>query len=254
MKKCLPILLLLLLVCTVALTACVKDKDRTQFVYDRMQLFDEAQVAKLNETAKQVQSQYGVDVFVGTCQRNGTKAQYVGDDFRQLYNIEGDAIILVVNAQGVGNDYHFDIYTYGLAYLRVKDAEIETLLYSAGGDAILTSDSAYAAGGLADMITMCGRAYKGRIAGLSMGVCVVIIILIALVAALVVTLRVRRQYTRKRKNETYPLDKYCQLKLKDRSDTYVRSVTTFVIINNGSGGGGGHSSGGGGGGGHRGGR
>ena len=248
-------LLVLVIACTGVLSACVKDPGRTTFVYDGMGLFDANQVASLEATAKEVQTKYGIDVFVGTCARYGYSAQYVGDDFRRMYDIEGDAIIIVINAQGVNSDYHFDIYTYGHAYLRIKDAEVDTLLYSSGGDAILTSDSARAVAGLNDLIPLCGQAYKGRIAGIPTLAIVVGTILITLVVALVVTLRVRKQYTRKRKNETYPLDKYCRLNLKDRTDTYVRSVTTFVIIDSGnSSGGGGHSSGGGGGGGHRGGR
>ena len=250
------LLLALVLTCSLAFAGCVKDKSRVDYVFDEMELFDQAQLAQINDACVAATRQYNVPIYVATCARtSGGQATLIGEGARSRYHLDGDAIIIILNATAKNNNYHFDLYTFGNAALRVKDAEIDAILYANAGDDILASSSPVAANALVDMVGQCGRAYSGRIAGFSYVAYGIVAFGIALAISLVVAFHIKKQYSRKRKNEIYPLEKYCTLNLKDHNDTFVNSVTTFVIIeSNSSSGGGSHSSGGGGGGGHRGGR
>lgn len=258
MKKKLTLLLLaiVLLASVLALSACVKDKGRAQFVYDGKDIFDEAQEAQIGEACQAATKKYNVTFLVATCNRTGTKADQNGEQFLAANGLSeaDDYIILILNAKGQNEDYHFDIYTFGNAYRRLSDEEIEDAVWSTYADRILTSDSATAVSGIEGMLPMLGSSYDG----IPLWLNVVLGIGIGLAVALGIVIAIAHSYSRKRKNETYPLDKYCNLTLKDREDTYMRSTTTVVVIRSDSGGGGhsgsGFSSGGGGGGGHRGGR
>lgn len=244
------ILLAMVLCCVLCLASCkATEPDRTSFVYDDMELFDDNQIILINQAAKDAQQKYGLTVLVATCQRSGSKATLNGEQLMSREGLQGNYTILIINADGLNQNYHFDIYTYGRSARKISDSEVEDILFSIWGDAILTSDSTKAVSGVTHMIDMCGSAYQPKWKAV-----VIAALIIAVIVTLVVVTRVKRSYSRKRKNDTYPLDKYCRLNLKDRQDVFSHSTTTFVIINSGSSSGGGHFSGGGGGGGHRGGR
>ena len=195
--------------------------------------------------------------LVATTGRTGKKADMIGEQFLATEGLDShdDYVIVIINAKGLNEDYHFDIYTYGRAYSRISADEIDDTLFSIYGDFILSNDSGTAADGVVGMIGKLGKQYDG----IPLWGNIVIGIVLGLVVSGIITGCIARSYSRKRKNETYPLDKYCRLIVRDHEDRYQRSVTTVVVINNdssggGSSGGGFHSSGGGGGGGHRGGR
>lgn len=248
------LLLVAVLACfALGLTGCISDKTRTQYLFDDKGLFDSTQKDTINTACAEATERYNVPIYVATCDRTSSgKAVKWGEDVMNEKGLEGDTIIIIINATGLNDNYHFDVYTYGYAATRVKDGEVEEILYSSAGDDILKSNSAIATNALVDMVDLCGQAYKGRLAGSYLGYIVVMLILITVITV-AITLYVKKQYSRQRKNDIYPLDKYCTLNLKDHSDDFVNSVTTYVVIQTSSGGGG-HSSGGGGGGGHRGGR
>ena len=253
MKK-IPIILLVLvlLASAVLLTGCVTDKSRTTYCYDYKGIFNDYQTEQINEACQKATKKYNVTFLVATTGRTGKTADLVGDGFlsREGLSDEDDYVVIIINAKGLNEDYHFDIYTYGRAARRISDDEIDTTLYSIYGDYILSDNSGTAADGVVGLID--------KLDGIPLWGNIVIGLIIGLVVAGIVAGGISKGYGRKRKNETYPLDKYCKLSLREHEDKFSRSVTTVTIINNNSGGGsrggGGHSSGGGFGGGHRGGR
>jgi len=258
MKKLSVLLLILVLLATaVCLTACVKDKSRTEFCYDYKGLFNEYQTAQINEACQKATKKYGVTFLVATTGRTNKRADMSGELFLAAEGLDShdDYVIILINAKGLNDDYHFDLYTFGRAYSRISADEIDAALYSIYGDFILSNDSGTATDGLVGMVDMLGKKYDG----IPLWGNIVIGLIVGLVVAGIVSGSIAKGYSRKRKNETYPLDKYCRLALTGHEDKFLRSVTTVVVINNnssggGSHGGGGHSSGGGFGGGHRGGR
>ena len=255
MKKRVVCLLLLLMV-VLLLSACVADRGRTQYLYDYNGLF-EAQYDDINDACAQATKRYHVTFLVATCLREGTRATLNGEQLlRQLgLSDEDDYVVIIVNARGYGDDYHFDIYTYGSAVRRLSDDDIDEAVYSIYADRILTSSSATAASGICEMLPMLGKGYDN----IPLWLNIVIGVALGLLISGIIVRNIRRGYGLRRKNETYPLDKYCTMSLTGRDDTYLRSHTTVTVIDSGNGGrgGGGHISGGGGGGGgggHRGGR
>jgi len=249
-------LIVLLLVCALSLSACVADKSRTTYCYDYKGLFSPAEIEQIDAACSEATAKYGVTLLVATTDRKSGRAAMNGLELlaREGLSSDDDYIVLIINAEAYGKDYHFDLYKYGRAVRRFSDSEAETAVWSIYADRILTSDSATATSGVVEMMPMIGRAYDG----IPLWGNVVIGLVIGLVVAGIIVARISRGYGRKRKNVIYPLDKYCQMALKEDEDKFQRSVTTFVVVNSGSSGGGhsggGHSSGGGGGGGHCGGR
>jgi uncharacterized membrane protein YgcG len=257
--KRLPLVLLIIFTLSIVLvlSACVADKSRTQFCHDYEGIFTDAQVAEIDAVCRDATSRYGVTFLVATCHRNvaatNIKAELIGTDVLRRLGLsqEDDYVIVIINAQAVGKDYHFDIYRYGRAVSRLPERELEKIGFSESGDLILTSDSAQAVRGLRDMMPALGKAYDG----IPLWANIVIGLAVGLLVAGLIAWRIARGYSRRRKNVTYPLDKYCQMQLKDHEDKFMRSTTTVVVINNNSGsgsshGGGSHFSGGGGGAGH----
>lgn len=258
MKKWLTLcIILVLLVCAVALSGCVDDKNRTQYCYDYKGLFSQAQLDDINEACRANSKKYMVTFLVATTNRTGSKADMWGEDFlaQEGLSDKDDYILIIINARDVGVDYHFDIYTYGNAARRLSDREIENAVWSIYADRILTSDSASAASGVVEMLPMLGKSYDG----IALWFNIVFGLALGLAISGIVIACIKRHYSRKRKNETYPLDKYCRMNLTGHEDKFMHTYTSVVVINTNSGGGhgGGHSGGfggGGGGGGHRGGR
>jgi hypothetical protein len=186
-----------------------------------------------------------VDFYI--CYYKGERYEYAS------YDEGANEIQLVIcENTGYGDSYYYDIYTYGTAYTRLSDSDI---------DYILDHESVY------DNIKS-GRIYEGilgfiEVASGRLGTVseentktLVIAGVISLTVGGIIALLVVISYKRKLKSPSYPLEKYARLNLTHRTDTFIsRNVTRVKIQTSSSSGGrsGGGRSGGGGGG-HRGGR
>ncbi len=172
-----------------------------------------------------------------------------------------NAVILVVRKAGTGEEFYYDMYTYGDAYDIFSDRIV---------DRVLDADAVYGnlkAGKIKDGATaffhLCATevnehyedlAAKERRAPL---VVVLIAVVTGVIAAGISILAVVLSYRKKQHGETYPLDRYARLNLTHREDRFVGSFVTRVRVQSSSGGshGGSRDGGGGrGGGGFRGGR
>lgn len=230
-----------------------------KFVSDDFGLFEDSEIARLEEVCKQVYDQYDVVFLVATCERISGRAMLNGDRLcsRLGYDDGDNVIAFIINTSTPIGGYHYDIYTYGRAVSRVHDNEIDAILDDPSVAGILRSDPVSAYYGIMAAARLSGQAFSGRIAGPAWWLIIVIALAIGVIIAFVCAAAIKRKYSRNRANATYALDKNTHLSLKEHEDVYTHSHTTFVVLSNHSGGGGhggGRSSGGGGGGGHRGGR
>ena len=258
-----------------------KDLDRVQFCYDYWDVFSDEQETDLNTYCKKIQKKTGLTIFVSTCERKERDlddrfyyedsyryyADMTGDEFRHEHDLtfNDNCAVIIINTRKNGQacyDYHFDIYTYGEAYDKISDGEIEAILFSEGGDLILTSTSENAVEGVKGCVKLTGVAYKWLIPGVGWMPVSIGAIVISAIISLIVIVSIRKSYTRERKNQTFSFASNSKLNLSVKNDNYIRSTTTYTRIHTSSGGSGrgfsggfsGGRSGGGGGGGHRGGR
>ena len=259
MKKRLIPLLILSILLAVVLAACVPSEPTlSTYVVDHTSVWTEAQEETLTQACVQAELTYGIPVIVATSPRSGGEALYWGEDIlHQLDVSESDTVAVIVLNEAYGF-VHFDVYTYGFATARISDEEIDEILYSHYGDALAGSSAiSHAVSSVCGLVEEIGKAYQGRTAGPSIWVIIGVSALIALIIVIVIGVKLKRSYSRRRTNVTYPLEHYCTLDLKEREDRYTNSITTYVVISDGGssgGGSGGSRGGGGGGGGHRGGR
>lgn len=172
---------------------------------------------------------------------------------RELDSIAAEDLILLTVSYTNGNYYYY-LYTYGEAYSRLRDSEV---------DAILDADTVYSnlkSGNIYNGLSAFIRKAQPRAASFAINtddiapMAVVSIIVAAICCGIVVA-----RYKMKLKPTNYPLDKFAKLDLTEKRDIFTGSFVTRRRISSSSGGGGrsgGGRSGGGGGrsGGGRGGR
>lgn len=253
---------LISLSCLICVFAYTKPLDRQEdvFVYDDMELFSDSQELQINVICSKIQEKNKLLVYVSTCQRINGSAQQWGDDFCRQHNLSNSEtfVVIIINATDYNRNYHFDIYTYGDSERKISDKEIENILYSEGGDLILTSSSTNTVLGLEEIINKLGSAYSWILPNSNWILICALSLLIALLIAFIVIQIVKKSYSKHRLTENYNFATNTKLRLEVKEDNFVNSVVTSVVIAGGTSGsgnlGGGHYSGGGGGGGHRGGR
>ncbi len=242
MKKC---LLCLLILCCVLPLWVFADNPVGGTVYDAGSYLTETEVQDLQAKIDRFYEKTGAKFIIYTT----TVKNYDGETIvRQLGYSENDDLIIF----GITHDYdgyHYYMDTYGDTYTRIDDDEFNDILDDPRVAKIKQSEFASA---LSAVIEESQDAYgtkNGRWV-----VCGVVGCLIAAIIALIAFFAVRRQYVRKLRGESYPLEHYTKLELQQSEDTYLRKNVTRTRISSGSSSRGGGRSGGGGGGGHRGGR
>ncbi len=248
MKKLKFFALLFITLLTVSAFSLTVNADSHQSVYDRAGLFTKDEISALEERANKLFSELEYDIYIVTDKPGISypSVTYVGDDFIYEYEITGNSIILIINANMYNN---YDLYTYGKAYSKLSDSECDNILDDSGVYDNIKSGN-YFDGAMAfievtyDEIT------------LSVGELTAIAVIIALIISVIFFVCVFSSYHKKLRSEKYPLERYASLELKEQKDIFTgRFVTKRIIPRSNSGGrSGGGRSGGGGGGGHRGGR
>lgn len=234
--------------------------NNNSYTYDYENFFGDDEVKSINETCSKIAKKNKLAIFVSTTKRNYSWAEINGDQFRKLNNLSQDEtfVVIILNKSTDSNaTYHFDIYTYGKAYSRITENEIDAILYSSAGDNILSSNQTEVLDGIKGVAEKCGTAFSFVLPKSSWLVPCIIALILSILIAFFVNKGIKKSYSRKRANQTYSLSSNSKLNLKEQSDIYVTSTITSVVIrddNHSRSSGGGFSSGGGSGGGHRGGR
>ncbi len=215
-------------------------------VYDRAGLFTENEIEQLEKCAYELFKDVDCDIYIVTDHNAYNRVTYFGDDFRNEYGITGNSVILIITANGNNN---YDIYTYGEAYSKLSDSDIDNILDDSDVYDNIKSEN-YFEGAMA-FIEVTFDEYT-----LSFGELMAIALVISAVVTVIFFCCVYYSYNKKLRSEKYPLNRYANLDLKEQSDLFAeRFVTKRRIPRSNSGGrASGGRSGGGGGGGHRGGR
>lgn len=224
--------------------------DERQYIYDDSGKLTQQQFNELSQKAKQISEKNGA-LFIAAV--NDGYIQY-GDKFCSVNGISTlqDVVLLIITLQN-GN-INYDIYTYGDAYSKISDREIDRILDARGVSNIKEGDFY---GGISAYLTKSSKAYGGLLWA-EPKVPVICGIVVGAIAMLIISLSIVASYKKKMRSTNYPLERYTTINIKESNDIFLGRTVTKVRINSGSsgGGGGGRSSGGGvgGGGGHRGGR
>ncbi len=179
--------------------------------------------------------------------------KYWGDDFLAEHELRDDAPLVLLVVTVTHFETYYDIYTYGDAYQKINQKEIEYLLDDSRVYDNLKSGEI--AEGLCAYAELSAQAYAGRL-----GVSWVLILIVALIIGSIVgglsVGSIKASYKRKNPTTSYPLDRFATLDLTHSHDREVGKFVTTTIVSSGGRGGRGGGGGGfsGGGGGHRGGR
>lgn len=239
MKRTLMLCLLCLLCALTAMPAlpCFAESASQRYVYDDMNALTNAEEARIEESARALSEAYGIDFYAVVTNQYG----YNGDRFREegRHATRHFALLVIVK----NGAWYYDLYTYGKAYRRISDSEVNTMLdapdvYNAikGGNLCngILAWQTYAH----DACYMASFIPSALLVG---GICGVVSCVIVVLV-----------YNKKMKKTNYPLDKYTSLRVTGGNDVFITSHVTSRTVESSSGGS--RSGSGGGGGGHRGGR
>ena len=226
-------------------------------VIDKNDQLSDADEERVNEALAKASEKAGVPVcayvFVPGIHSYGYE-KYVGDDFlAEFGQSRNQPLILLVVTMG-GYENYYNIYTYGDAYTRINEKEIDYILDD--GDVYYNIKDARdgdLAAGLCAYAELSAQAYAGRL-GVSWKLILIGALIIGAIAGAITVGSISAGYKKKNPSQSYPLDRFAKLELTHERDREVgKFVTTTIISTGGSGrGGGGGRTGGGGG--HRGGR
>lgn len=169
---------------------------------------------------------------------------------RRLFDIEGDdsAVVLAIYTKGRSADYGYTMYTFGDAYDIFSDRDVDRILddndvYSAikGGRQIEAGATRFFA--LSGAHVAAFYAMEAADGAARAARAVPMAILVGAIAAVLAgggaSLGVFLYYRRRRRGESYPLDRYARLNLTVSQDRFVGSFVTRARVKSSSSGGGG---------------
>lgn len=253
-KKLLWMVLMLCL--TAVLMLSVSAEKTVKSVDDYAELLTSADEARIGESIREAEAATDCDFYVmtwripsGIMEYDYTH-RYTGEMFLRENGLSQseNIVILIISVQG--DLFYYDMYTYGDAYGRIQQKEVNY---------ILDHDTVYPAlksGKLADgacaFLTLSAQGYNGRV-GVSYWIIAIVALCVALLIGGIACWSVYAAYTKRPRSVDYPLDRYAKLELTAKKDHFAGTFVTRRVIQSSSGGGGGGSFHGGGGG-HRGGR
>lgn len=256
-KRMLLLIGCLLLLSTLFCLPCMGAADSDQTVFDDAALLTPQAIENIEKTARSARETCDCDFYIATYRTPqntvsyGYQFQYTGEAFLSDYGLSARSNIVLLILTLDNGTYYYDMYTYGDAYSRIGQKEV---------DYILDDDSVFdniKAGHLEDgacaFLQLSAKAYRGRV-GVSYWVIVPVTFIISALIGIGVCAGVKVKYSMKMKSVDYPLNRFAKLELTEQNDVFKGSFVTKRIIESNPGGGGGGGSSHGGGGGHRGGR
>lgn len=218
-------------------------------VIDASDLLTEAAEAEINEALAKASRETGIPVCAFIFEYVGREVW--GEDLLAAYGLDEDDDMILMIVTVKRTETFYNLYTYGDAYFKINEKEVNYLL---DDDAVYYNlkDDDYTEG-LCAYAELAAQAYNGRL-----GVSWVLILLVALVIGAVVgglTVKsIAESYKRKNPSTSYPLDRFAKLELTHSNDRVLGRFVTHTIVSSGGRGGRGGGGGTGGGSGHRGGR
>lgn len=228
-----------------------------KLVDDYADLLSFEEEVRVENAIREASAEASCDFYVATYEiplgivRDDSGYRYTGEDFLREYGLSSneDIVILIVSKQGT--NFYYDMYTFGDAYDRISNKEVNYILdHETVYDAI---KSGRVADGVCAFLPLSAQGYLGRV-GASYWIIATVSLILALLIGGFACGSVYAQYKQKNKSVDYPLDRFAKLELTRKEDHFNGTFITKRIIASNNGGGRGGGSFHGGGGGHRGGR
>ena len=211
-------------------------------VVDRNNSLSAQSEAKILEVLQNAEIETDI-TFIVIVHNTGGGLSYVENIASNLgFDIDREDIVLLEIKNSSTN--YYDVYTWGIAYTVITDAEINDILDAP--DVYNNIKGGNFEEGIISFVDLTVKAINFYRRNLTL-----ILIGISLAAGGVAVISVIVIYKRKLKSPVYPLSQYTDLELTESSDVFLNKTVTRTKISSSSGGGGsgGRSSGG-----HRGGR
>ena len=232
-----------ILLLSALLTISCYAEQSSKAVYDRANIFTPEEEALIEAAADKCFPNKKASVYIVT--DSSSRVSYFGDDFKQEYDVNKNAVILIIT-DNLNNNY--DIYTYGSCNRKMSFSEIDAILDDPEiyDNIKYEYDPAYAA---IRFIELSADACETKV-----GSAIILGIIFGITVSGITFGCVVYSYKKKSRSEKYPLERFANLELTMHEDNFAGSFVTRRVIrtNNGRGGrDGGFSSRGGG---HRGGR
>ena len=264
MKKSIFAIALIALMILTVLPVCAQEQEQepsyayTKVIDKHDQLSDDEELL-INAALEKASEAAGIPicayVFIPEYTYYGYE-KYVGDDFLAEYGLSrNEPLVLLVVTMATTTENYYNIYTYGDAYTRINDKEIDyilddsTVYYN-----IKDAREGDLAKGICEYAELSAQAYTGRL-GVSWKLILIIALVVGAIAGYISVKSIAASYKKKNPSQSYPLDRFAKLELTRERDREIGKFVTTTIISSGSrpghGGGGGRTGGGGG---HRGGR
>ena len=211
-------------------------------VVDRNNSLSAQSEAKILEVLQNAEIETDI-TFIVIVHNTGGGLSYVENIASNLgFDIDREDIVLLEIKNSSTN--YYDVYTWGIAYTVITDAEINDILDAP--DVYNNIKGGNFEEGIISFVDLAVKAINSYRRNLTL-----ILIGISLAAGGVAVISVIVIYKRKLKSPVYPLSQYTDLELTESSDVFLNKTVTRTKVSSSSGGGssGGRSSGG-----HRGGR
>ncbi len=201
-------------------------------VIDQVGMFTDAEIDELNTAIAEAEEGSGVKFFIVT-----SYEYYYDSEMPEVCGLDeyDDFCALLIE-----DDLTYTLYTYGLAYDRISDGEVDDILDDTAVYSNIKS----------------GRPFEGAMRFLEItpktvelpyGSIIIVAIVIGAVAAGITVACVVSKYKMKGRPTNYPLNQFAKLDLTHREDHFIGKHVSVVVTSSGSSGGGGGRSGGGGG-------
>lgn len=224
-------------------------------VHDVDGLLTEEQEYTVNAALRQAREDAGIPicayVFYSEIGYNGHE-KYVGDDFLAEFGLSENSPMVLLVVSVTVMEVYYDIYTYGDAYYKINEKEIDYILDDSRVYDNLKRGKITE--GLCAYAELSAEAYAGRL-GVSWRLILIVGLIVGAIVATLSVKSIAAGYKKKNPSQSYPLDRYATLELTRSNDRVLgKFVTTTIIASGGRGGRGGGGGRMGGGGGHRGGR
>lgn len=225
--------------------------DHLANVIDKDNQLDDAEEQEINAALAEAREVMGIPVCVYVFATNYSES-YWGEDFLAEYGLSSSTDLVLLVVEYTPFDINYYMYTYGDAYAKINQKEIDYILDDS--TVYYHIKSGDLATGICEFAELTTEAYMGRL-GVSWGLILIVALIIGCIAGGIGVSSISASYKRKNPSQSYPLDRFATLELTHQSDRVIGKFVTHTIISSGSRGGhGGGRPGGGGGGGYRGGR
>ena len=235
MMKKLPLIAVIIVIFYSFFTLSASARGEESRIYDKAGIIDDE--GRIEAALSSFEAKCGIPIRLVTTSGNGFY------DLSEIgFSYGENLIVLEINYYHYTNTYYYYLDTYGDAYEKISDSEVDRIL-----DAKNVYDNIKGgrfADGVVAFAGLTEKAYLGALQESWIETVLVSLVIASIIGGATVGIVVYK-YKRKLKSPTYPLDKYARLNLlgAECSDMFIGSTVSKVRISTSSGSSGGGSRG-----------